>query len=171
MQGHIWKKEKRQRRSAWETEWDWWEIETDFGCKGCSQNAAFQVRILCFFFFPSPAVSQAYDTGTRQAKIAVSVLYALDVGLNTHTIHKKIIIFFLMAASFSKLKLSLVLILWNGICLVYWMRTVCRILIVMGMSKTEVNLKRLLAAAPQQKNQAKLVHVNISLLFSSDCIS
>ncbi|XP_030956988.1 uncharacterized protein LOC115979160 isoform X1 [Quercus lobata] len=38
------------------------------------------------------------------------------------------------------------------------MRTVCRILIVMGMSKTEVNLKRLLAAAPQQKNQAKLVH-------------
>ncbi|KAM4108497.1 hypothetical protein ACB094_03G049300 [Castanea mollissima] len=28
----------------------------------------------------------------------------------------------------------------------------------MGMSKTEVNLKRLLAAAPQQKNQAKLVH-------------
>ena len=47
---------------------------------------------------------------------------------------------------------------------------------MMGMSKTEVNLKRLLAAAPQQKNQAKLVHVNISLLFSSllfssDCIS
>nr|POE94020.1 hypothetical protein CFP56_34245 [Quercus suber] len=33
-----------------------------------------------------------------------------------------------------------------------------RTLIVMGMSKTEVNLKRLLAAAPQQKNQAKLVH-------------
>ncbi|KAM3712718.1 hypothetical protein ACJW31_01G201200 [Castanea mollissima] len=28
----------------------------------------------------------------------------------------------------------------------------------MGISKTEVNLKRLLAAAPQQKNQAKLVH-------------
>ncbi|KAK7827360.1 uncharacterized protein LOC112037200 isoform X1 [Quercus suber] len=38
------------------------------------------------------------------------------------------------------------------------MTTVCRTLIVMGMSKTEVNLKRLLAAAPQQKNQAKLVH-------------
>ncbi|KAF3945958.1 hypothetical protein CMV_027721, partial [Castanea mollissima] len=34
--------------------------------------------------------------------------------------------------------------------------SVCRI--VTGMSKTEVNLKRLLAAAPQQKNQAKLVH-------------
>nr|POE55256.1 hypothetical protein CFP56_02253 [Quercus suber] len=30
--------------------------------------------------------------------------------------------------------------------------------IVMGISKTEVKLKRLLAAAPQQKNQAKLVH-------------
>jgi hypothetical protein len=29
----------------------------------------------------------------------------------------------------------------------------------MGISKTEVNLKRLLAAAPQQQNQAKLVHV------------
>ncbi|KAH1216272.1 hypothetical protein GmHk_13G037209 [Glycine max] len=28
----------------------------------------------------------------------------------------------------------------------------------MGISKTEVNLKRLLAAAPQQQNQAKLVH-------------
>ncbi|KAL0005790.1 hypothetical protein SO802_013351 [Lithocarpus litseifolius] len=38
------------------------------------------------------------------------------------------------------------------------MTTVCRIFIVMGMCKTEVNLKRLLAAAPQQKNQAKLVH-------------
>ncbi|KAF3945957.1 hypothetical protein CMV_027721, partial [Castanea mollissima] len=33
-----------------------------------------------------------------------------------------------------------------------------RFRIVTGMSKTEVNLKRLLAAAPQQKNQAKLVH-------------
>ncbi|KAK6164540.1 hypothetical protein DH2020_001404 [Rehmannia glutinosa] len=29
---------------------------------------------------------------------------------------------------------------------------------VMGFSKTEVNLRRLLAAAPQQQNQAKLVH-------------
>ncbi|KAK2970155.1 hypothetical protein RJ640_019623, partial [Escallonia rubra] len=29
---------------------------------------------------------------------------------------------------------------------------------VMGMSKTEVNLRRLLAAAPQQQNQAKLIH-------------
>ncbi|KAG2407537.1 uncharacterized protein HKW66_Vig0023590 [Vigna angularis] len=28
----------------------------------------------------------------------------------------------------------------------------------MGISKTEVNLRRLLAAAPQQQNQAKLVH-------------
>ncbi|KAK9106657.1 hypothetical protein Syun_022668 [Stephania yunnanensis] len=28
----------------------------------------------------------------------------------------------------------------------------------MGLSKTEVNLRRLLAAAPQQQNQAKLVH-------------
>ncbi|KAK9688999.1 hypothetical protein RND81_09G027100 [Saponaria officinalis] len=28
----------------------------------------------------------------------------------------------------------------------------------MGLSKTEINLRRLLAAAPQQKNQAKLVH-------------
>ncbi|RYR79189.1 hypothetical protein Ahy_A01g004030 isoform B [Arachis hypogaea] len=30
--------------------------------------------------------------------------------------------------------------------------------IFMGISKTEVNLRRLLAAAPQQQNQAKLVH-------------
>ncbi|KAL6505193.1 hypothetical protein OROGR_025010 [Orobanche gracilis] len=30
----------------------------------------------------------------------------------------------------------------------------------MGFSKTEVNLRRLLAAAPQQQNQAKLVHVS-----------
>ncbi|KAL9668626.1 hypothetical protein QQ045_006163 [Rhodiola kirilowii] len=28
----------------------------------------------------------------------------------------------------------------------------------MGLSKTEVNLRRLLAAAPQQQNQAKLIH-------------
>uniref|UniRef100_A0A0V0HR06 Putative ovule protein n=2 Tax=Solanum TaxID=4107 RepID=A0A0V0HR06_SOLCH len=28
----------------------------------------------------------------------------------------------------------------------------------MGMSKTEVNLKRLLVTAPQQQNQAKLIH-------------
>lgn len=34
----------------------------------------------------------------------------------------------------------------------------CRVL-GMGLSKTEVNLRRLLAAAPQQKNQAKLMHV------------
>ena len=54
------------------------EIETDFGCKGCSQNAAFQVRILYFFFFPLPPCPRRT---TR----------ALDVGLNTHTIHKIII--------------------------------------------------------------------------------
>ncbi|KAF3456637.1 hypothetical protein FNV43_RR01291 [Rhamnella rubrinervis] len=30
--------------------------------------------------------------------------------------------------------------------------------LVMGISKTEVNLRRLLAAAPKQQNQAKLVH-------------
>lgn len=30
---------------------------------------------------------------------------------------------------------------------------------VMGLSKTEGNLKRLLVTAPQQKNQAKLIHV------------
>ncbi|KAL3035696.1 hypothetical protein AAZX31_02G265800 [Glycine max] len=29
----------------------------------------------------------------------------------------------------------------------------------MGISKTEVNLRRLLGAAPQQQNQAKLVHI------------
>ncbi|KAK2971602.1 hypothetical protein RJ640_027474, partial [Escallonia rubra] len=29
---------------------------------------------------------------------------------------------------------------------------------IMGLSKTEVNLRRLLAAAPQQHNQAKLIH-------------
>ena len=31
--------------------------------------------------------------------------------------------------------------------------------LVMGISRTEVNLRRLLAAAPQQQNQAKLIHV------------
>lgn len=35
----------------------------------------------------------------------------------------------------------------------------------MGISKTEVNLKRLLAAAPQQQNQAKLVHVCMKISF------
>ncbi|RVW28497.1 hypothetical protein CK203_103989 [Vitis vinifera] len=30
--------------------------------------------------------------------------------------------------------------------------------LVMGISRTEVNLRRLLAAAPQQQNQAKLIH-------------
>lgn len=30
----------------------------------------------------------------------------------------------------------------------------------MGISKNEVNLRRLLASAPQQQNQAKLVHVS-----------
>lgn len=29
----------------------------------------------------------------------------------------------------------------------------------MGLSKTEVNLRRLLAAAPQQQNHGKLIHV------------
>lgn len=29
----------------------------------------------------------------------------------------------------------------------------------MGLSKTEINLRRLIAAAPRQQNQAKLVHV------------
>jgi hypothetical protein len=33
----------------------------------------------------------------------------------------------------------------------------------MAISKTEVNLKRLLAAAPQQQNQAKLVHVSMKI--------
>ncbi|GMH19660.1 hypothetical protein Nepgr_021501 [Nepenthes gracilis] len=32
------------------------------------------------------------------------------------------------------------------------------ICLLMGISKTEINLKRLLAAAPQQQNQAKLIH-------------
>jgi len=36
----------------------------------------------------------------------------------------------------------------------------------MRTSKTEVNLRRLLAAAPQQKNQAKLVHVSLKICFS-----
>ena len=40
--------------------------EIDFGGKGCSQNAAFQVRIFTFFFILSSprCVSYAYDTGT-----------------------------------------------------------------------------------------------------------
>ena len=49
--------------------------ETDFGCKGCSQNAAFQVRIFTFFFsLSSPRrVPYAYDTGTA-GKFSVSML-------------------------------------------------------------------------------------------------
>lgn len=35
----------------------------------------------------------------------------------------------------------------------------------MGINKTEVNLRRLLAAAPQQQNQAKLVHVSLKICF------
>ena len=36
----------------------------------------------------------------------------------------------------------------------------CRgVTLKMGLSKTEINLKRLLAAAPQQQNKAKLMHV------------
>ncbi|XP_021852388.1 uncharacterized protein [Spinacia oleracea] len=33
----------------------------------------------------------------------------------------------------------------------------------MGISKTEINLRRLIAAAPQQKNQAKLIHYVVTL--------
>lgn len=33
----------------------------------------------------------------------------------------------------------------------------------MGMSKTEINLRRLLSAAPNQQNQSKLMHVRLSL--------
>lgn len=33
----------------------------------------------------------------------------------------------------------------------------------MGISKTEVNLLRLLDSAPRQQNQAKLIHVSISV--------
>ena len=49
--------------------------ETDFGCKGCSQNAAFQVRIFTFFFFLSSPrrVPYVVDTGTA-GKFAVSML-------------------------------------------------------------------------------------------------
>ncbi|KAF3452883.1 hypothetical protein FNV43_RR03316 [Rhamnella rubrinervis] len=39
-----------------------------------------------------------------------------------------------------------------------WTRLFNVIGLVMGISKTEVNLRRLLAAAPKQQNQAKLVH-------------
>ena len=43
------------------------EIETDFGCKGCSQNAAFQVRILLLLLFPLscrvPAVRHGHTAG------------------------------------------------------------------------------------------------------------
>ena len=49
--------------------------ETDFGCKGCSQNAAFQVRIFTFFFFPllsSPCPVRVRHGHGRQ--IAVSML-------------------------------------------------------------------------------------------------
>ena len=48
-------------------------------------------------------------------------------------------------------------------CCIGWIcvRFVCFLLqdLVMGISRTEVNLRRLLAAAEQQQNQAKLIHV------------
>ena len=44
--------------------------ETDFGCKGCSQNAAFQVRIFTIFF-PLLAVSRTRTTRARQANLRV----------------------------------------------------------------------------------------------------
>lgn len=37
------------------------------------------------------------------------------------------------------------------------------------LSKTEVNLRRLLATAPQQQNQAKLIHV-CPQLFHVECL-
>lgn len=37
------------------------------------------------------------------------------------------------------------------------------IILMMGMSKTEINLRRLLSAAPNQQNQSKLMHVCLSL--------
>jgi hypothetical protein len=37
----------------------------------------------------------------------------------------------------------------------------------MGLSKVEVNLRRLLEAAPKQQNQAKLVHVSQTSVISS----
>lgn len=38
-------------------------------------------------------------------------------------------------------------------------------ILMMGMSKTEINLRRLLSAAPNQQNQSKLMHVRLSLSF------
>ena len=40
--------------------------------------------------------------------------------------------------------------------------------LVMGISRTEINLRRLLAAAPQQQNQAKLIHVCFFTFFKSN---
>ena len=40
--------------------------------------------------------------------------------------------------------------------------------LVMGISRTEINLRRLLAAAPQQQNQAKLIHVCFFAFFKSN---
>ena len=50
--------------------------ETDFGCKGCSQNAAFQVRIFTIFFsLSSPCPVRVRHGHGRQ--IYVSVLSCL----------------------------------------------------------------------------------------------
>ena len=85
------------------------------GARDALKTQRFRSGFFYFFFFPSPAVSQAYDTGTGQAKIAVSVLYALDVGLNTHTRYtRSSFFFFLMAASFLKVKIEFGLIFEMG---------------------------------------------------------
>ena len=54
--------------------------ETDFGCKGCSQNAAFQVRIFTFFFSsPLLAMSRTRTTRARQANCRVHAFLVLTL--------------------------------------------------------------------------------------------
>ena len=101
-------KKKRQGRSAWERETERRREETNFGCKGCSQNAAFQVRIFYFLLFPPLLPCPRRTTRARQAKIAVSV-HLMDWDSNTHIHNTQD--HFLMAASwpsFLKIKLSFV---------------------------------------------------------------
>ena len=55
--------------------------ETDFGGKGCYQNAAFQVRILTFvhIFFPLLTVSRTSTTRARRANCRVHAFLVLTL--------------------------------------------------------------------------------------------
>ena len=82
VRAYLAEEEEAEEIGVWEWDWDSEKErdrerererereETDFGCKGCSQNAAFQVRIFTIFF-PLLAVSRTRTTRARQANLRV----------------------------------------------------------------------------------------------------